>query len=361
MALSDSPRNDAIMATEIWACAACRSVNSARAKSCYRCRTPRDRGGVDASNLDLLRPGAMRDVALPDFQSPRLFAVLATVAILTAAAFQIVGTTLAVRIYLFLAENPDLLNQEPVPSPPWLDLNFSLVVGVGRLALALLGLTCWALWLSMAVRAMPALGLGYPSATGTSAFLENFYPIVNIFRVPAIVRDLVRRLHPELGRGDALIVVALLGLLGSLFLPRIGIFISGFTADSEAQIYRNAVVLEIVAAGTLIVGVVFLVVLMWWIDLEIGRRRRLQLLELPSPTAGASVEAVPKASPPIPEGVTVTAVPMALPARSQPAPTASPTPPRLKNEPIVGMPPIRALGITDAGATLPSRDEREPD
>ena len=336
-------------------CAACRSVNATRAKSCYRCRTPRDRAGVDASNIEQL--DEKRQIALPDYQSPRLVAVLATVAILTAAAFQIVGTALAVRIYLFLAENPDLLNQEPVPSPPWLDLNFNLVIGIGRLALALLGLTCWALWLSMAVRAMPALGLGYPAATGTSAFLENFYPVLNVFRVPAIVRDLVRRLHPELGRGDALIVVALLGLLGSLFMPRIGIFISGFTADSEAQIYRNAVVLEIIAAGTLIVGVFFLVVLMWWIDLEIGRRRGLQLLERPSVAAQASTEVVPKAPPQIPVGVTVTKAPLALPTRSREAPPPAPKPSRLKNEPLVGMPPIRALGIINAGAALPPRDE----
>jgi hypothetical protein len=331
------------MASEIWVCAACRSVNTLRAKSCYRCRTPRDRAGVDASNIEQL--DAKREIVLPDFHSPRIFAVLATIAILTAAAFQIVGTALTVRIYLFLAENPDLLNEVPVPSPPWLDLNFSLVIGIGRLALALLGLTCWALWLSVAVRAMPALGLGYPAATGTSAFLENFYPVLNVFRVPAIVRDLIRRLHPEPGRGDALIVLALLGLLGSLFLPRIGIFISGFTADSEAQVYRNGVVLEIVAAGTLIIGVFFLVVLMWWIDLEIGRRRGLQLREGGSVPAQSSTAAVPTPSPPIPDRVTVTDAP--------------PTPARLKSEPLVGMPPIRALGITDAGATLPSRDEPE--
>jgi hypothetical protein len=42
-----------------------------------------------------------------------------------------------------------------------------------------------------------------------------------------------------------------------------------------------------------------------------------------------------------------------------PVTAAPPTPARLKSEPLVGMPPIRALGITDAGATLPSRDERE--
>ena len=45
--------------------------------------------------------------------------------------------------------------------------------------------------------AMPALGLGYPPADGLMAFVENFLPGLNLFRVPAIVRDVIRRLDPE--------------------------------------------------------------------------------------------------------------------------------------------------------------------
>jgi hypothetical protein len=120
-------------------------------------------------------------------------------------------------------------------------------------------------------------------------------------------------------------------------------------------------VLEIIAAGTLIMGVVFLVALMWWIDLEIGKRRRAQLRHRRAGGPQAAAAVAQKAPPPIPDGVTVTAAPMAFPVRPQPAPTSSPPQPRLKNEPLVGMPPIRALGITDAGATLPSGDEPEDD
>jgi hypothetical protein len=339
------------MASEIWVCAACRSVNGLRAKSCYRCRTPKDRGGVDASTIDMAQPGKLRDIALPDYHSPRLVAVLATLVILAAAAVQIVSTTIAVRIYLYVVEHPALLNVVPPPSPPFLDLNTGLAITIAQLGLALLGLTCWALWLSLAVRTMPALGLGYPAASGTSAFLENFYPIVNVFRVPAIVRDLVRRLHPELGRGDALIVLALLGLLGSLFLPRIGIFVSRFNANSAVEKYRNVIVLQVIAVVPLIFGVFFLVVLMWWLDLEIGRRRHLQLHGRQAPPAPI----LPEAERPIRDDATATAEPLVLPSRATPAPI--PAAPRPTTQPLVGMPPIRALGITDAGTTLPSDDQ----
>jgi hypothetical protein len=343
------------MATEIWVCAACRSVNNVRARNCYRCRTPRDRGGVDASTIDMAQPGKLREIALPEYRSPRPVAVLATLVIVAAAAAQIAVTAMLVGIHLYVTEHPEVLDVLPPPSPPFLDVNTGLTITITQIGLALLGLTCWALWLSLAVRAMPALGLGYPAATGTSAFLENFYPIVNVFRVPAIVRDLVRRLHPELGRGDALILLALLGLLGSLFLPRIGIFLR-FSANSAVEVHRNLVVLQVLAVIPLTFGVFFLVVLMWWLDLEIGRRRRLQLRE----QRAIAAPLVQEAEPPAADKETAAAEALVLASHATPAPAPS-AKQRFENEPLVGMPPIRALGITDAGAILQSDGQPERD
>ena len=70
---------------------------------------------------------------------------------------------------------------------------------------------------------MPALGLGYPPTNALMAFVENFIPFLNLFRVPAIVRDVVRRLDPGSmsgqSRGDALIFAAWIGLIGGYLRP----------------------------------------------------------------------------------------------------------------------------------------------
>ena len=75
------------------------------------------------------------------------------------------------------------------------------VMGLATFGIALIALTGWAFWLSKAVRTMPALGLGYPAANGLMAFYENFIPVLNLWRVPAIVRER-HRLEPGESRGD---------------------------------------------------------------------------------------------------------------------------------------------------------------
>ena len=339
------------MASDIWVCAACRSVNSGRARSCYRCRTPKDRAAVDPSAVDPASTG--RAIPLPPFQSPRPVAVLATVTILAAVAIQLVGEATALPLASAIAEG-----QSPEAIEP--DPDFVTWLAVTRIASAVLGLITWALWLSMAVRAMPALGLGYPQATGTSAFFENLVPILNVFRVPSIVRDLIRRLHPEEGRGDALVFVALVGLLGAIFVPRVGGILIGLTSETEAEVYRRVIPLELLTVGLLVLGATALVALMWWLELQIGRRRTEQLRESRSPQVATPAAPIPATQPPMPAGITVTAQPMGFASPPRPPVAAPPVaaaarPKVLKKEPLVGMPPIRALGITNAGAMLRAR------
>jgi hypothetical protein len=103
------------------------------------------------------------------------------------------------------------------------------------------------------------------------AFVENFIPILNLFRVPAIVRDVVHRLEPGASRGEALILAAWIGLLGGFLVPRI---LSFFTADIQTLVRISAI-----GTGLMLVGAIFLVALIWWVEGRILRRRVAQLAE----------------------------------------------------------------------------------
>jgi hypothetical protein len=300
------------LAGEFWVCGQCRSINNAGAKQCYNCRTPKDRAAVDPATIDPTTKGQIREIELPDFRSSRAIAVLASVLILAIAALQVYNTIIA----------STLINQELDGTPATVDqLQFVGSMAFLTLGFGALALISWSLWLSRSVSAMPALGLGYPAADGFMAFVENFIPGFNLFRVPAIVRDVVHRLEPLPGRGDALIFAAWISLLGGFFVPRIAVLLSGVTARSSPDTLRRYLTIEAIAMGFVVIGAVFLVALIWWVEARIARRRTAQLADL-SATHGASSVASSDVAPP------AAAVPspaeVVLPTLAPPAPQVEP-------------------------------------
>ncbi len=298
------------LAGEFWVCGQCRSINNAGAKQCYNCRTPKDRAAVDPATIDPTTKGQVRVIELPEFRSSRAIAGLASILILAIAGMQAYNTVIA----------STLINQEIDGTPATSDqLQFVgsmaiLTLGIG--ALALIG---WSLWLSRTVSAMPALGLGYPAADGFMAFVENFIPGFNLFRVPAIVRDVVHRLEPLPSRGDALIFAAWIGLLGGFFVPRIAVVLFGVTAASAPDTLRRYLTIEAIAMGFVVVGAIFLVALIWWVEARIVKRRTAQLADL-NATLGATI-----ASPVVtPSGGTPGASPDVAPPAPQPTPQVEP-------------------------------------
>ena len=208
---------------DIWVCGECRSINNLRAKQCYRCRTPRDVAAVDPSQIEGTGHGKLREIALPEFQSTRWPAVLASVMLILVAVTQVGSTVSDAILFGRVLRNPGQLND-----PAFYQSVESMVAGtvaIATLGVALLALLAWSFWLSRAVMAMPALGLGYPATNGLMAFVENFLPGLNLFRVPAIVRDVMRRLDPTSLRGEALIFAAWIGLLGGYLAPRFGAYL----------------------------------------------------------------------------------------------------------------------------------------
>lgn len=280
----------AALDADIWVCGECRSVNALRAKQCYRCRTPRDVAAVDPSQIEGTGHGKLREVALPEFHSSRGAALLASALLIVLAVMQIVWTVADTILLGRVARNPGLL-----ADPTFARSTESLVAGtllIAALGVALLALIAWAFWLSRAVMAMPALGLGYPAANGLMAFVENFLPGLNLFRVPAIVRDVMRRLEPETLRGEALIFAAWIGLLGGYLVPRFGVYLGLFSSGTLEEAVRVTLIVQAVSTALVVVGATFLVALIWWIERRIERRRAAQLAGEPAPAVGVAA-AVP--------------------------------------------------------------------
>jgi hypothetical protein len=265
----------------IWVCAECRSINNEGAKQCYNCRTPRDLAAVDPATIQGTGHGKLRDIALPPFHSPRPYAALASIAILATAGIQVIYTLDFTSLVLQGLDGTPATDEQ---------LRFMGMIGLVTLAIGVVALVLWSLWLSRAVTAMPALGLGYPAATGLTAFVENFLPGLNLLRVPAIVRDVVRRIEPGSGRGEALIFAAWIGLLGGFVVPRVFGFINGISAETEEAALRTQLTIQGISIGLVLVGAIFLVALIWWIEERIARRREAQLAAIDAATAGGSPE-----------------------------------------------------------------------
>jgi hypothetical protein len=265
----------------IWVCGECRSINNEGAKQCYNCRTPRDRAAVDPATIDPSSHGKLREIALPPFHSPRPFAALASVLILATAGMQVVYTLDFSSLLLQTLGGTAATDEQ---------VRFMGTIGLITVGVSLLALVAWSLWLSRAVTAMPALGLGYPAATGLTAFVENFLPGLNLLRVPAIVRDVVRRVEPGSYRGEALIFAAWIGLLGGFVVPRVFGLLNGLTAETEDAALRTQLTIQGVAIGLVLVGAIFLVWLIWWIEERISRRRQAQLAAIDVAAAGGTDE-----------------------------------------------------------------------
>ena len=263
----------------IWVCAECRSINNERAKQCYNCRTPKERAAVDPATIDPSSHGKLREVELPPFHTAKPFAAVASILILATAGMQVVYTLDYSSLVL------QTLGDKPATEE---QLVFMGLLGLVTLGIGVLALVAWSLWLSRVVSAMPALGLGYPSATGLTAFIENFLPGLNLLRVPAIVRDVVRRVDPESGRGEALIFAAWIGLLGGFVVPRVLGLVNGLTAETDEAALRSQLTIQGISIGLVVVGAIFLVALIWWIEARISRRREAQLAAIDAAAAGAT-------------------------------------------------------------------------
>ena len=291
----------------IWVCASCQSVNKIRAKQCYKCRTPKERAAYDPAVEHI----GSRTVSLPDFEPSRPYAIAASILILLIGAAQALNSLYSATLTFRVVEGEELADAEFV--------NVGLV-GLATIGIGLIALTAWAFWLSKAVRVMPALGLGYPPTNGLMAFIENFIPVLNLWRVPAIVRDMLRRLEPNETRGDVLISAAWIGLITGYLLPRFGRIVNNLGAETFEDYVRNQVLVQLISAGLIVTGSVFLVVVIWWIEERIKRRHEAGR-DAAGVVAGAGV--APSPGPSQPSAGSVAATAAGATVTSEPGPLGS--------------------------------------
>ena len=328
------------LAGDFWVCGECRSINNAGAKQCYNCRTPKDRAAVDPETIDPTSHGKLREIELPPFRPSRGVAMLATAGIVAIAIMQAYNTFIVASVYQLQIDGAAVAPNQ---------VGFANAVGILTLGIAALALIGWSLWLSRVVTAMPALGLGYPAADGFMAFVENFLPGLNLYRVPAIVRDVVHRLEPGTVRGEAVIFGSWLALLGGVLVPRIGAAVTGTSLQSGPDALRTSMLVAIIASILVAVGAAGLIALIWWVEGRIERRREAQLAQAPSAVSAAQPPQPVTARNPA-EPVTRSAFAAAGTSVAQPAETSqwdssAATAPAAAAAPAVATPPAPRFSL----------------
>jgi len=246
-----------------WVCGSCRSINEARQGRCYRCHAPRDLAAVDPETMPVTGtiPQAGR---APRYRSSSIRAGVARNLILLALVVTVAGGLVARLVADRLLGGSAALGAS---------IDLFTVVAIVQLAAVALALVAWAAWLSRVVGNLPAVGAGYPNVTPRAAFLENFVPFLNFLRVPAILRDVVRRLDPG-GRGDALIAAAWLGLVGGILVPRFAGPVVQIASPDVGSAVDASVVVAQVGIGFQVAGGLFLIALMGWIEGRMRARAR---------------------------------------------------------------------------------------
>jgi hypothetical protein len=301
------------MSATPWVCGNCRSINQPREGRCYHCRTPRELVEADPETLivagvgtsrapEEIRPTAgYRTSAGPAFMTQLAVAAGLVVTVVSS----VMGADLVGR----------LLDGEVADT----DTSFAVVgvLGVLGLGLGAAALVFWSLWLSRVVANVPALGLGWPNVTPNQAIFESLIPVVNLYRVPAILRDVVNRLEPN-GKGEAIIAAGWLGLVGGLLLPRALAFAIVFVAGSLEDFVTLRYVAGQLGLGLTIVGGIVLIYLIRWIETRMAARAR----GVEPATATASGPG-PSAAGPAGSGATMEPPAAGSPAVDPPVPAAA--------------------------------------
>ena len=82
--------------------------------------------------------------------------------------------------------------------------------------------------------------------------------------------------------------MAWIGLLGGYLVPRFTVYLELFGSDTLEEAVQETLVVQAIATGMVVIGATFLVVLIWWIERRIVRRRAAQLAGEPAPAVAGN-------------------------------------------------------------------------
>jgi hypothetical protein len=246
---------------EPWICGSCRSLNQQSASRCYKCRTPRALVEADPTRLVVAGEGhsaaveaatkAAHASAIGGYKDSWLLSIATQGLLIATAIIAVLATIAGADIWHLVFESGALEG----------GFTASLVLAILVWVVAAATLLAWAGWLSRVVDNVPKVGLGWPNVTPSAAFIENFLPGWNLYRVPAIVRDVLHRLEPQNGRGEMLLVAAWLALVGGVVMPRTIRAAASLFFESPEDLAAVHVVLGQVGLGLTAVGIAFLIML----------------------------------------------------------------------------------------------------
>lgn len=254
------------MSATPWICGSCRSINQPREGRCYRCRTPRDLVEADPETLLVAGAGSRPTETIRPtgaYSSSAALAFLTQVLIVAAIAVTVIANVLGADLV------GRILDGEAVAGDA--SSTTVAIIGGGGLVVGAAALVAFALWLSRVVGNVPTVGLGWTNVTPQGAIFEALIPGVNLYRVPAVLRDIANRLEPG-GRGEALIAGTWLGLVGGVLLPRLLSWAIIFVVGSIDEFVAMRVLVGQLALGLTIVGAIILIALIRWIEAQMSAR-----------------------------------------------------------------------------------------
>jgi hypothetical protein len=217
--------------TDIWVCGTCHSVNRQRSKRCYKCGSEQDVAATGQGATHRQEEAIATRTVIP-YRSSSALGFVAAIFLLALAGVAVGQVWLEVRAYPILANEIDRMAAGAIPNPAVLESwnSSGVPLALTNLGVVVFTLLLFAAWLSRAVANVPALGGGIPGTSPAAAFRNTLIPVVNLWKVPGIITDVMYRLDPRAG-GVFMIGVAWLGLVGSWIVS----FVAGWYLDVRLQ------------------------------------------------------------------------------------------------------------------------------
>jgi len=215
--------------TDIWVCGNCHSVNRQRSKKCYKCGEPQATAdtGVLATHR---QEEAIAARSVVRYRPSSALGFMTCLFLLALAGITIAQLVLEIRFYPTLVDALDNLGSSQTTEKVLDAAREAFPYAIAGFGIVVFTLLFFGAWLSRVVSNVPALGGEVPATSPGAAFRQTLIPLVNLWKVPGIITDVLYRLDPT-GGGLFMVGVAWVGLVGSWLIS----FVAGWYIDLRLQ------------------------------------------------------------------------------------------------------------------------------
>ena len=257
---SESEGSPVTTSSDVWACAACRSINNKRAGRCYRCYTPRAAAAMALADVPVV--GALPAVpVLNPYRGSGLRAWLVTGAL--------VALAIILGAYWWHAHDALGTTDHDGALTGYIITLFAAVAAT---------LFAYATWISRVVDNLPALGLGYSRVTPRTAFFETLILGRNILTLRGRMVEVLDKVDPA-GRGTSMVAAASIALMGppiaAVVVWRVNIFLPLHERTT------NLANVALAGFGVQMVGFALAIALIWRVERRCRALHRAMAAEAP--------------------------------------------------------------------------------